>query len=86
MRVLDLRTGRRTTVLSQRVDTAVWAPSGRWIAYLHNLYSPLPGRRPPTDIRIIRPNGTGDRLLFSLPFDEQAGQWADDALSWRALR
>jgi hypothetical protein len=38
---------------------------------------------PPTEVRIIRPNGASDRLLFSLPFDEEEGRWAD-TLSWRA--
>ena len=85
LRVLDVRTGRRRTVIAQRGEGAVWSPSGRRIAYLHHAPTPSGERVPPTEVRLMRPNGTGDRLLFALPFDERRGRWAD-VLSWRRRR
>lgn len=75
--VLELASGHFTTLKDQPIDATAadtsWAPSGRRIGYLQNPRAPSGERTPPTEARSIRPDGTGDQLLFSLPFDEQRG-------------
>jgi Tol biopolymer transport system component len=79
IRVLTLATRRVTTIrraTTGRVLDAAW--DGRRIAYLHDEPTPSGQRVPPTGVFTIRRDGTGGRRLFSLPFDERRGMWAQE--------
>ena len=80
LRVLELPAGHVRTLKDQPITAsakdASWAPSGRQIGYLQDSPQPPGQRTPPTEVRSIRPDGTGDQSLFSLPFDQERGQWA----------
>ena len=73
---------RSRTSRSTRARRTLRGRRGARIGYLQDPSAPSGERTPPTEVRSIRPDGTGDQLLFSLPFDEQRGRWAD-TLSWR---
>jgi Tol biopolymer transport system component len=84
VRIMDLRTGRTTTIpLSKTgpVGALAWTPGGTRIAYLFTLPG-LGQRAQPSSVYTIRPDGTGRTLLFTLPYEERRGLWGE-ALSWQ---
>jgi Tol biopolymer transport system component len=83
LRVMNLRTGRIRAIsagTTGNVVAATWTPGGR-IAFMP---APLPlgGRAAPSSIYAVRHTGKSRRRLFTLPFEEQRGLWAD-TLSWQ---
>jgi Tol biopolymer transport system component len=67
--VLDVETGKITKIADG--EAPAWSPSGEWIAYFHNsedisneqwINAP-----PPDRLSIIRPDGTGSKVLVTLP-------------------
>jgi Tol biopolymer transport system component len=85
--VIDVAT-HRVKLIADRVtgvvDDVAWTPDGRRIAYLRDRPQPPGHRWPPTQIYTIRPDGSGRRLLFTLPFDQE-GTFANN-LAWQPLR
>ena len=82
---MDLQTRRTRTIpasVTGSVMAAAWTPGGTRIAYLVRTGAPVLGRLPPSSVYTIRPNGTGNKRLFTLPFDEHRGLWGE-ALSWQ---
>ena len=85
LRIMNLRTRRTTTIPSFKigltVQAAVWTPGGSRLAYV--LTGLAPGQRvPPSSVFTIRPDGTGRKQLFTLPYEEHRGLWGE-ALSWQ---
>ncbi|MEA2496753.1 MAG: TolB protein [Thermoleophilaceae bacterium] len=84
LRVMDLRTRRTRTIPVSKigpVHAIAWTPGGTRIASL--ITQPALGQRvPPSSVYTIRPDGTGRKRLFTLPFEERRGLWGE-ALSWQ---
>lgn len=80
LRIMNLRTGRTRTIpwnnTGLRIADAVWTPGGTRIAYLQTDLA-LGQRVPPSTVQTIRPDGTGRKLLFTLPFEEHRGLWGE---------
>ena len=62
IQILDLETGRISQV--EKGQEPAWSPSGEWIAYLDS------GGRP-NRILMVHPDGTGAKVLVTLPGDER---------------
>ena len=60
--ILDLETGKISKVAKGQAPA--WSPSGEWIAYLDS------GGRP-NRILMVHPDGTGTKVLVTLPGDER---------------
>lgn len=71
--VLDLRTGVATQLSPNQATGTVWSPTGDWILYAVSL--PHAGYSGP--LRLIRPDGTGDRPLGDGPY-HPGGTWSPD--------
>jgi len=56
-------TGKARPLVSVRAGSPVWSPDGRWIAYLFS--RPLANGGDDSELRLVHPDGTGDRLLLS---------------------
>jgi len=69
--VLDLESGKISKIVEGRAPS--WSPSGEWIAFLESSESPSQGQwiyAPGSDrLSVIRPDGTGSRVLVTLPKD-----------------
>lgn len=87
-RSLDLKTRDVRTILPSRehwsANDATWSPDARQIAYLE-LRRDWPGPTPPTRVFAIDPDGGDSRMLFTLPYDDRNGRWAE-TLSWQPRR
>jgi Tol biopolymer transport system component len=84
LRVMDLRTRRLKSIPVSRtgpVHGLDWTPGGTRIAFFTQELA-LGQRVPPSSAYTIRPDGTGRKRLFTLPFEEHRGLWAE-ALSWQ---
>jgi len=84
LRVMDLRTRRTRTIAASKsgpVHAVTWTPGGTRIAFLTS-EPPVGQRVPPSSVYTIRPDGTGRKRLFTLPFEEHRGLWGE-ALSWQ---
>jgi dipeptidyl aminopeptidase/acylaminoacyl peptidase len=84
LRVMELRTRRTRTIPVSKigpVHAVAWTPGGTRIAVL--TAEPALGQRvPPSSVYTIRPDGTGRKRLFTLPFEEHRGLWGE-GLSWQ---
>jgi len=67
LKLLDLATGVYTSLGVPAHDSR-WSPDGQWIAY----------RRPNGVMAIIRPDGTGDRVVFNGRRTEEGFDWSPD--------
>ena len=83
VKTVNLRT-RRVEAIARSDGDPVWSPDGRWIAY------PVSPRLTPDgsvlagEIRAVRPDGTGDRRLFTLPFDNATARTTTQ-LAWQPV-
>ncbi|MFN2468016.1 MAG: hypothetical protein ABR521_07825 [Gaiellaceae bacterium] len=78
--VYDLSRGRRTALLRTpgRPQTEpVWSPDGRWIAFVRG--APPDSSDTRTAVGIVRPDGSGLRILTNLPFVESTPTWSPDS-------
>jgi Tol biopolymer transport system component len=86
LRIMNLRTGRTRTIpwteTGRSINDVAWTPGGTRIAYLRDLPARAQQRVPPSSVYTIRPDGTGRKLLFTLPFEEFRGLWGE-SLSWQ---
>lgn len=84
LQVVTIRTRRVRTITLKTPHTIVedvsWAPDGHRIAYLLRHVHPPSDPVTPDEVRTVKPNGHGDRLLFKVP-----GLGAASALSWQPL-
>ena len=70
LHVLSVATRKDRRLAPKRVGwplDVVWAPGGKRIAYLHQDIPPDGVPFPPTQVRTIKPNGTGRRTIFTMP-------------------
>lgn len=67
LKLLDLATGLYTSVGVPAHDSR-WSPDAQWIAY----------RRPNGVMAIVRPDGTGDRVVFNGRRTEAGFDWSPD--------
>ena len=85
LRIMNLRTRRTRTIPWQRtgprINAVAWTPGGTRLAYLLTDLA-LGQRVAPSSVFTIRPDGTGRKRLFTLPFEEHRGLWGE-ALSWQ---
>ena len=88
LRIMNLRTRRTRTIpwrkTGLRVGAVDWTPGGTRLAYVLT-DPPLDQRVPPSSVFTIRPDGTGRKRLFTLPYEQQRGLWGQ-ALSRQPSR
>jgi Tol biopolymer transport system component len=68
--LLTVRTRKHRRLRAKRLGRPIevaWAPGGKRIAYLHQHIPPSGQPFPPTEMRTIKPNGTGRRNVFKFP-------------------
>jgi Tol biopolymer transport system component len=58
-------------------DDPVWSPDGQWIAYTHEVIDPKTDRSS-TELRIVRPDGTGSQRLVHDANGIKAPAWSPD--------
>jgi Tol biopolymer transport system component len=83
IRIIDVRTGPAKTIpwtKTKDVGAAAWMPGTNRISYFARSHAA--GRRPPSSVYSIRPDGTGKELLLTLPHKEYRGLWGE-ALAWQ---
>jgi Tol biopolymer transport system component len=83
IQVVTLRTRHVRTITLDTPGSILdvsWAPNGHRIAYLLRHVRPASDPFTPDEVRTVKPNGQGDRLLFTIP-----GLGLADVLGWQPL-
>jgi len=77
--VHDLRAAKgRPLLRTARLETEPrWSPDGRWIAFVRG--PPADGRDTRTGVSVVRPDGTGLRVLTDLELTESSPSWSPDS-------